>query len=124
MFVMTFLKNVEGSFLMKKFIAVLLCALFVVGLTQIPVCASDDTNKTIMHISRNAGAKGVHFYDASTGNEKYYPLRSYTVTAARSLSPPPLNSKLKKRKRLLTILSVVTQEPQYVILQVFMRALV
>lgn len=41
MFIITFLKNVEGSFLMKKFIAVLLCALFVVGLTQIPVCASD-----------------------------------------------------------------------------------
>ena len=26
---------------MKKFVAVLPCALFVVGLTQIPVCASD-----------------------------------------------------------------------------------
>ncbi len=74
---------------MKKFIAVLLCALFVVGLTQIPVCASDDTNKTIMHISRNAGAKGVHFYDASTGNEKYYPPELYCDGSAEPIPASP-----------------------------------
>lgn len=32
---------------MKKFIAVLLCALFVVGLTQIPVCASDGSTEPL-----------------------------------------------------------------------------
>ena len=45
---MTFLKKMlKGVFLMKKFIAVLLCALFVVGLTQIPVCASDGSTEPI-----------------------------------------------------------------------------
>ena len=40
------------------------------------------------------------------------PCALFVVTAARSPSPPPLNSKLKKRKRLLNDSFVMTGGPE------------
>ena len=74
---------------MKKCMTAVVCLAHFIGLIQIPVYASEDIDKTIFQVSRNAGSGGVRCYDSLTNEETYYSPELYYHGDAEPIPASP-----------------------------------